>query len=177
MFMALRKKYFSLHGKAGLRLSVDKPNLQLYLFAMTIVDNYNSYNRMVNILKPRELVKNRKGDLIDMKSLNNLRILVFMSIFLLSLLVASPTQAKEESTASQAATGAGAVLASCIYSPAKIVYAAIGGLVGGSAYLITVGNSQVTKTIIDSAVRGDYIVTPDHIKGKKKLHFSGKTSQ
>ncbi len=69
--------------------------------------------------------------------------------------------------------GAAALFGNLLYIPAKIVYAAGGGLVGGGSYLVTGGNKQVADTIWRSSLGGDYVLTPEMIQGKKPVYFSG----
>jgi hypothetical protein len=69
--------------------------------------------------------------------------------------------------------GAAALFGNLLYIPAKLVYAAGGGLVGGGGYLVTGGNKQVADTIWRSSLGGDYVLTPEMIQGKKPVYFSG----
>jgi hypothetical protein len=62
-----------------------------------------------------------------------------------------------------------------LYIPAKLVYGILGGIGGGAGYLLTGGNTQVSDTIWRSSLGGDYVVTPDMIKGDQPVHFSGPT--
>lgn len=71
--------------------------------------------------------------------------------------------------------GAGTIAADIFYVPAKLVYAVLGGLVGGGAWVLTGGNTQTANTIWRSSLGGDYVVTPDMIAGKEPIHFSGPT--
>ena len=71
--------------------------------------------------------------------------------------------------------GAGSLLTNVVYIPAKLVYAILGGLVGGGAWCLTGGNSQTANTIWRSSLGGDYVVTPDMLAGKEPIHFSGPT--
>src|SRR5260370_37417558 len=54
--------------------------------------------------------------------------------------------------------GVGALFANVLYVPAKLVYAILGGLVGGGTYLITAGNMQAADTVWRSAFGGEYAV-------------------
>src|SRR5690242_13051082 len=63
--------------------------------------------------------------------------------------------------------GAGSLLTNIIYIPAKLVYAVLGGLVGGGAFCLTGGNTQTANTIWRSSLGGDYVVTPDMLAGKE----------
>ncbi len=69
--------------------------------------------------------------------------------------------------------GAAALFGNLLYIPAKLIYAAGGGLVGGGGYLVTGGNKQVADTIWRSSLGGDYVLTPEMIQGKKPVYFSG----
>jgi hypothetical protein len=71
--------------------------------------------------------------------------------------------------------GAGTVGANLFYVPAKVLYGVLGGITGGAGYLLTGGNSQTSDTIWRSSLGGDYVLTPDMIKGKEPIHFSGPT--
>ncbi len=69
--------------------------------------------------------------------------------------------------------GAGSLATNILYIPAKLVYALLGGLVGGGAWVLTAGNTQTANTIWRSSLGGDYVVTPDMLAGKEPIHFSG----
>jgi hypothetical protein len=71
--------------------------------------------------------------------------------------------------------GAGALLCNVLYIPAKLVYALLGGLVGGGTYLITAGNQTAANTVWRSALGGDYVVTPQMLAGQQPINFSGPT--
>jgi len=71
--------------------------------------------------------------------------------------------------------GAGALLCNLLYIPAKLVYALLGGIVGGGTYLITAGNQQAANTVWRSALGGDYVVTPQMLAGQQPINFSGPT--
>jgi hypothetical protein len=71
--------------------------------------------------------------------------------------------------------GAGALLCNVLYIPAKLVYAILGGIVGGGTYLITAGNSQAANTVWRSSLGGDYVVTPQMLAGQQPINFSGPT--
>jgi hypothetical protein len=64
-------------------------------------------------------------------------------------------------------------LADVVYVPAKIVFAGLGALTSGAAYLLTLGDSSVSDDIWNASVNGNYVVTPSMIEGKKAVHFVG----
>ena len=71
--------------------------------------------------------------------------------------------------------GVGALFCNVLYIPAKLVYALLGGIVGGGTYLVTAGNKQAANTVWRSAFGGDYVVTPEMLAGKQSINFSGPT--
>ncbi len=71
--------------------------------------------------------------------------------------------------------GVGALFCNVLYIPAKLVYAILGGIVGGGTYLVTAGNSQAANTVWRSSLGGDYVVTPQMLAGQQPINFSGPT--
>jgi hypothetical protein len=71
--------------------------------------------------------------------------------------------------------GVGALLCNVLYIPAKLVYAVVGGVVGGGTYLVTAGNMQTANTVWRSSLGGDYVVTPQMLAGQQPINFSGPT--
>lgn len=89
---------------------------------------------------------------------------------------AEPIVSEEtKETAEQGGMGAAAGLTSVVYAPVKVVYAAGGSLVAGLAYVFSGGDKAVAKPIFDASVRGDYVVTPEHMTGKRELEFVGRS--
>ncbi len=70
--------------------------------------------------------------------------------------------------------GVGSVFATLVYGPVKVMYATLGSITGGLAYLLTGGRLDVPREIIQPAVRGDYVVTPEHLTFNQPLLFVGK---
>jgi hypothetical protein len=95
--------------------------------------------------------------------------------FSLTALVASPALADPPSK--EAKTGAAVVLANIVYMPAKVLYAAGGGIVAGAAYLFSAGDKEVAKPILDAAIGGDYVVERGHLSGDKPLVFIGQSEE
>src|SRR3989304_7072854 len=83
-----------------------------------------------------------------------------------------PGQA-EPSSGEDLGYGVGSVLASMFYSPFKLTYAGLGLLTGGLGFVLSAGNTDVANNIISPAARGNYIVTPRHLKGEEPLIFVG----
>ena len=96
-------------------------------------------------------------------------------------LVSTPLYAQTAGTNDQPAEpvseelgwGFGAALASVFYIPAKVTYAGLGLLTGGLGYVLTGGRADVANNIIYPSVRGNYVVTPNHLKGTEPIYFVG----
>ena len=91
-----------------------------------------------------------------------------------SPLAARAEDAPERNIMMQYGLGVGSVLCSLVYGPAKVVYATLGSFTGGLAFLLTGGRTDVPREIIQPAIRGDYIVTPEHLTFNQPLEFVGK---
>ena len=88
-----------------------------------------------------------------------------------SLGVSSLGHAGEQATATEFALGAGSVAATVIWGPVKLAYAGGGLVTGGLAWALTGGRKDVARAIMQPAIRGDYIVTPDQLVGRKPITF------
>ena len=86
----------------------------------------------------------------------------------------SQTNAENGGREGEAGLGVAAGLISLFYAPAKVLYAAGGGLVAGLAYVVSGGDQQVVDPILTPALRGDYVVTPAHLRGERQLEFIGR---
>jgi hypothetical protein len=80
-------------------------------------------------------------------------------------------QAKQD-----AGVGLAAAMANLFYIPAKITYAALGGLTGGMTYALTLGSTEAAERVWVASGGGDYVLSTDHISGQKKVHFTGARS-
>ena len=98
-------------------------------------------------------------------------------VALLAVTVARPVAAAEEEGhfASDFGVGVGAVFTNFLYMPVKFVYATLGGITGGFAYVLTGLNLDVGKAIWVPSMGGTYVVTPSMLKGEDTIYFSGTT--
>ncbi len=78
-----------------------------------------------------------------------------------------------ETTESQGGMGIASVLASIPYGLAKVCYALVGGIVGGFTYVLSGFDEKPAKKVWDASIRGDYVITPDHLRGDKPVRFVG----
>ncbi len=86
----------------------------------------------------------------------------------------SMAAAEDDSMASEAGIGALAAVGTLIYGPAKIVYAALGLVFGGAAWGLSGGDNEVLERVITPSVRGDYVLTPEHIRMERSIEFYGR---
>jgi len=87
---------------------------------------------------------------------------------------AAPTsQPAEPAAGEEAGYGFGAVVANLFYMPAKITYAGLGLITGGLGYVFSAGRADVANNIIYPSIKGNYVVTPSHLKGTEPLYFVG----
>ena len=69
--------------------------------------------------------------------------------------------------------GSLAALCNMLYMPGKLVYAAVGGLTGCLAYLVTVGNEDAANGVWAPSLGGTYVITPAMLQGQEPILFSG----
>jgi hypothetical protein len=80
-----------------------------------------------------------------------------------------------EHTPSGIGMQAGSALATIAYFPFKAVTAIGGSIVGGLGYLFSGGSKSAANAVWVPSVYGTYIITPDHLAGRKPVQFFGKT--
>lgn len=87
---------------------------------------------------------------------------------------AAMAQAADTQQAKQdAGVGLAAAMANLFYIPAKITYAALGGVTGGLTYALTLGGTEAAERVWVASGGGDYVLSTEHISGQKKVHFTG----
>jgi hypothetical protein len=92
-------------------------------------------------------------------------------------IVLAPTvgRAQEDSAGFESAgLGAASAFSTLVYGPVKVVTALTGLIIGPFAWALTAGDSDVMWRVIDTTVRGDYVVTPAHLRGEQPLEFFGR---
>jgi hypothetical protein len=110
------------------------------------------------------------------------RILKGLALGLFVAMTASPVHAQttspsdrpaESAVGEEAGYGIGSAVANVFYIPVKVTYAGLGLLTGGLGFVLSGGRADVANNIIYPAVRGTYVVTPDHLKGNEPIYFVG----
>jgi hypothetical protein len=92
-----------------------------------------------------------------------------LGVVLAVMLAAAPARAADE-----AVLGAGAAICSLVYAPTKLAFAGLGTVVSGLAWLMTGFDGEIARPIFYSAVRGDYVITPAHLEGRRGVEFVGR---
>ena len=88
--------------------------------------------------------------------------------------IARAEEATQTPTYESGGLGAASALLSLLYGPAKVTMAISGLIVGGLAYPLSGGDSDITMKVINRSVRGDYVVTPSNLRGEQPLEFFGR---
>ena len=101
----------------------------------------------------------------------------FMTLVLVTLLTAAAPRAEAGDYAKDAGLGVACVFINVLYMPAKFVYATLGGITGGFAYLLTGLNYDVADKIWAPSLGGNYVVTPAHLRNEQTLYFSGTVEE
>ena len=111
----------------------------------------------------------------------------FLGLLLAGLAPGHPAEAKSdepqqsvrfaESLPVEAGLGVASLLATIPYGVAKIGYAVTGAVAGSLEYAWSGGKRQPAQEIWNSAMGGTYILTPDHLRGKKPIKFWGDTPE
>jgi branched-subunit amino acid ABC-type transport system permease component len=98
-------------------------------------------------------------------------------IVALSVCLAPAAWAAEQNSNPNPAADLGLGVASFVcsvpYGAVKVAVAILGGVIGGFTYVLSGFNKQAADAVWYTTIEGDYIVTPDHLRGKKDLRFTG----
>ena len=92
---------------------------------------------------------------------------------MIAFLLGLPTGARAD-FAEDAGMGTATVLANAVYIPTKIVYATLGGLTGGFAYLLTGGNYTAAEKVWTPSLGGNYVLNTSQVWGQEPIIFSGE---
>ena len=91
---------------------------------------------------------------------------------LVAVLLSAPIAARADFS-DDAGMGTATVLANVVYMPTKLVYATLGGITGGFAYLLTGGNYSAAEKVWVPSLGGNYVLNPEHLRGQEQIYFSG----
>lgn len=101
----------------------------------------------------------------------------FVLVVALAVCVASTSWAAEttgeDNPYAESGLGVASVLCSIPYGATKVAVAIVGGVTGAFTYVLSGFDKHAADAVWYTSMGGDYLVTPDHLKGKKELHFTG----
>jgi hypothetical protein len=69
--------------------------------------------------------------------------------------------------------GAASAILTIPYGLAKVLYAAFGSVVGGAALIFSAGDTKAARAVWNASLQGTYVLTPEHLRGEKEIHFIG----
>ena len=98
--------------------------------------------------------------------------LVAAAIFALT-----PAPAAADSPGMEYGLGVGCAFINLIYGPTKTLWATGGAIVSGFAWVFSAGDIDVAKPIWDASMRGDYMLVPDQLRGRKRIDFIGRAPE
>jgi hypothetical protein len=103
--------------------------------------------------------------------------LIVVMILALAGWLAPVTWAAEQDSNSSLAADLGLGLASFVcsvpYGAVKVATAILGGVMGSFTYALSGFDKRAADAVWYTTIKGDYIVTPDHLRGKRDLRFTG----
>ncbi len=104
----------------------------------------------------------------------------YLTIFgLICALFFTPINASHASDGSNIGYMVGSGFSSLLYTPIKGAYAIVMGVTGGLSLMATLpaSRSDISLDLVNLGFGGDWWVSPDHLRGKRPLHFNGYTSR
>ena len=102
-------------------------------------------------------------------------LLSFASLALVPAALGETT--RQEGTPARAGLQAASWLVTLPYGALKVGFALVGGVIGGMTYAVTGGDLKAAQSVWTTAMYGTYIITPEHLKGEKPVHFLGESDE
>jgi len=68
--------------------------------------------------------------------------------------------------------GSLAAISNLGYIPAKLVYSVLGGVTGGLAYGLTLGDLDTAQNVWTTSMGGTYVLTPRNLRGEDPIAFA-----
>ncbi len=95
----------------------------------------------------------------------------------LSVFIGGPARAADNpGTAEEVGLGIASVILTIPYGVSKLLYAGLGSVVGGFSWILSGGNTDTAESIWNPSLHGTYVITPDHLRGRKPIRFIGRVS-
>ena len=84
---------------------------------------------------------------------------------------------RETNVWAEGGLGIAAVVTTLFWGTTKTICALGGTLTAGLAYVFTGFNGRPARAVLQASLRGDYVVTPKHLRGEQPLSFIGRDPQ
>jgi len=81
------------------------------------------------------------------------------------------TTAQQDKSPSGAGIQAASWLVTIPYGAVKVGVALVGAVFGGFTYALSGGDLKSAQSVWTTTMYGTYIITPEHLKGEKPVHF------
>ncbi len=101
-------------------------------------------------------------------------LLLSIWVFLMGGAAPAVAQDAERGATMEFALGVSSLALTLPYGLVKVGYALGGTLTGGGAGVLTGGRSEIGRASIQPAVRGDYVIIPEHLTNDRALVFVGR---
>jgi hypothetical protein len=111
---------------------------------------------------------------IDVDASRRTRIAALALVLAIGLGPAAARAQQEDGGYEDAGLGAASAFSTLLYGPVKVVFAITGLVIGPFAWALSAGDADVMWKVINTSVRGDYVVTPAHLRGEQPLEFFGR---
>ncbi len=82
-------------------------------------------------------------------------------------------QSHSANVATDLMAGFASFLVTPVYGAFKLTFAGLGALTGGLAWAFTGGDQRVAREIWRTTMGGTYVITPDHLAGRRPIRFTG----
>jgi hypothetical protein len=102
------------------------------------------------------------------------RIAALALVLAIGLGPAAARAQQEDGGYEDAGLGAASAFTTLLYGPVKVAFALTGLVIGPFAWALSAGDADVMWKVINTSVRGDYVVTPAHLRGEQALEFFGR---
>jgi hypothetical protein len=86
-------------------------------------------------------------------------------------------QQEDDGEVSTFFVGLGAGICTLVYTPLKVVYALTALPMSGLVYIWSVGDTEMAGRVMRSGTQGNYVITPQHLRGREPLDFVGEADE
>ena len=86
---------------------------------------------------------------------------ILLSIVFMTLIALPSVSLRSEDTIEKAGVGVGVTAGNLWFLPIKAISMTVGALSGALSYIVTGGNTELTRQIWQDTAQGPYVVTPE----------------